>query len=209
MKFYKFTNKQENHFGLQYHDGLNMDLLSFNPSGDCESGGIYFAREDILEFCNYWLREVTLPEGEEIYENPGEPKKWKAHQVILGKRRKFDCKLCQELLKIGVEPTNYALAWASANGYLDIVKLLLKIGVKPTKLALAWASSNNHLDIVKLLLEAGVKPTEMALAWASSSGHLELIKLLLEAGIKPTKLAFEWAKANGHLEIVKLLEEWK
>jgi len=204
MKFYKFTNKQENHNGLQYHDGLNIDLLSFNPSGDCESGGIYFAREDILFFCDFWLREV-IP-IEEIYENPGEPKKWKAHQVVLGKRRKFDCKLCQELLEEGAKPTIDALEQASADGHLDIVKLLLKIGVEPTNYALAWASSNNHLEIVKLLLKIGVKPTNLALAWASRNGHLEIVKLLLKAGIKPTELALELA---SHLDVVKLLKEWK
>ena len=177
MKFYKFTNEQENHHGLQYHDGLNIDSLPFNPSGDCKPGGIYFAREDILEFCNYWLREVTLPPDEVIYENPGEPKKWKAHQVILGKRRKFDYKICRELLEEGAKPTIDALQQASANGYLDIVKLLLEAGVKPTNLALVCASRNSHFEIVKLLLEAGAKPTEWALDWAS---HLDVVKLLKE-----------------------------
>jgi len=206
MKFYKFTNEQENHDGLQYHDGLNIDSLPFNPSGDCKPGGIYFAREDILFFHNYWLREVTLPEGEEIYENPGEPKKWKAHQVVLGKRRKFDYEICRELLEEGAKPTSLVLEWASANGYLDIVKLLLKTGVKPTSLALDWASSNGHFDIVKLLLEAGVELTKLALVCASRNSHLEIVKLLLEAGAKPTEWALELA---SHLDIVKLLKEWK
>lgn len=51
---------------MQYRDGLNEDVLPFNPNGDCEAGGIYFAREDILAFLDrkQWIREVTLPEGE-------------------------------------------------------------------------------------------------------------------------------------------------
>jgi len=36
MDYYKFTNKKEKHNGLQYHDGLNIDVLPFNPKGDCE-----------------------------------------------------------------------------------------------------------------------------------------------------------------------------
>jgi len=207
MRYYKFTNKQENHNGLQYHDGLNIDILPFNPSGDCESGGIYFAREDILFFRDFWLREV-IPIGE-IYENPGEPRKWKAHQVILGPRRKFDCKLCQKLLEEGAKPTNYTLGWASADGHLDIVKLLLKIGVEPTIYILERASANGHLEIVKLLLEAGAKPTSWVLVEASKYGHFEIVKLLLEAGVIPTIDALAMANKYGYLETVKLLKEWK
>jgi hypothetical protein len=89
MKYYKITNQKEKHYGLQYHDGEVTDILPFNSQGDCESGGIYFAREDILAFIEYgpWIREVT-PVGE-IYKNPGSPKKWKAHKVVLGPRRKI------------------------------------------------------------------------------------------------------------------------
>jgi len=180
MKFYKFTNKLENHNGLQYHDGLNIDPLPFNPSGNCEPGGIYFAREDILFFHNYWLREVTLPEGKEIYENPGEPKKWKAHQVILGKRRKFDYEICQELLEEGAKPTKLALAWASGDGHIDIVNRLLETGVNPTKWALELASTNGHLKIVNKLLEAGAEPTNYALDLADKNGHLKIVKRLLK-----------------------------
>ena len=82
MKFYKVVDPAGHH-GLIYHEGLNIDPLTFNPSGDCEPGGIYFSREDIFAFLNYGslIYEVT-PVGE-IYENPGEPKKFKAHEVEL------------------------------------------------------------------------------------------------------------------------------
>lgn len=75
MKFYKITNKEEKHYDMQYKDGLNEDVLPFYPEGNCVAGGIYFSREDILAFLEYgcWLREVSLPEGEEVYENPGLP----------------------------------------------------------------------------------------------------------------------------------------
>src|SRR4030042_1262237 len=98
MNYYKITNKEENHYGMQYKTGLNVDILPFNPSGDCEPGGIYFSREDILAFLDYepWIRKVTLPENEEIYENPGILKKWKAHRVILGERRVITAKVVEE-----------------------------------------------------------------------------------------------------------------
>ena len=53
MNYYKILNKKENHYGLQYQTGLNEDILEFNPSGDCTSGGIYFTREDIFAFLDY------------------------------------------------------------------------------------------------------------------------------------------------------------
>ena len=93
MKYYKITNKEECHNDMIYKTGLNIDILPFNPSGDCEEGGIYFSDiKNILSFINYgpWIREVTLPENEEIYENPGHLKKWKSHRVILGERRRIE-----------------------------------------------------------------------------------------------------------------------
>ena len=97
MKYYKITNESENHGGMQYQTGLNEDILPFNPSGDCESGGIYFTDADnILSFGmrGKWIREVTIPEGEPVYKNLGKPLKWKAYRVILGERRDFQKEIC-------------------------------------------------------------------------------------------------------------------
>jgi hypothetical protein len=57
-KYYKITNKIETHNDLQYHDGLNIDIIQFKPYGDCEAGGIYFASKDIMAFLEYgpWIR---------------------------------------------------------------------------------------------------------------------------------------------------------
>jgi len=129
MDFYKILNKEEHHRGLQYKFGLNNDILEFNPSGDCEPGGIYFSREDILAFINYgpWIRKVTLPEDAQIYENPGKPKKWKANKIILGKKEKITAKVIKRLINKGANPTvdhNFPLVWAAINEQLEIVKLL-------------------------------------------------------------------------------------
>lgn len=133
MKYYKILNREENHNGMQYKTGLNVDILPFNPSGGCEDGGIYFAKEDILAFLNYgcWIREVTLPDGEEVYENPnGEPKKWKAHRVILGERRKIDLDVIKELVESGANihaDNDLALRWARLYGHLEVVEYLESI----------------------------------------------------------------------------------
>jgi len=40
--FYKITNEKEYHYNFQYKDGLNEDTIKFNPSGECNIGGLYF-----------------------------------------------------------------------------------------------------------------------------------------------------------------------
>jgi prefoldin subunit 5 len=73
---------------LRYHDGLNVDVLPFNPRGSCEKGGIYYADDDhICEFLcsNVWVREVTIPDGARVYPDPS-GNKYKADRVILGPR---------------------------------------------------------------------------------------------------------------------------
>ncbi|MCK9439351.1 ankyrin repeat domain-containing protein [Patescibacteria group bacterium] len=191
MDFYKILNKTENHNGLQYKIGLNIDPVTFNPSGDCQPGGIYFAREDILAFLRYgvWIRKVTLPEDARVYKNPGTPKKWKADRVILGRKDKITAKVIKRLIEEGADPKvndNHALQWAAKNGYFKIVKILLAAGVDPKEnnnSALHWAAEYGHLKIVKLLLKTGAKPTaenSLALLYATQSEHLEIVKITIK-----------------------------
>jgi hypothetical protein len=103
MNFYKILNENETHYKLQYQTGLNIDPVPFDPSGDCMPGGIYFSREDILSFLDYgpWIRKVTIPEDAQLYENPGEPKKWKADRVILGERERITIEVIKRLIEEG------------------------------------------------------------------------------------------------------------
>jgi ankyrin repeat protein len=214
MKYYKITNQKENHYGLQYHDGEVTDILPFNPQGDCQSGGIYFAREDILSFlyCGPWIREVT-PIGK-IYKNPGSPKKWKAHKVILGKRRKITLKVIKELIEEGADPKandSQALLLAAIYGHLEIVKLLLPLSNPKANNsdALRFAALHGHLDVAKLLLPVSDPKAynSQALRYAATYGHLEVVKLLLPLSDPKANdsEALRWAAYNGHLEVVKLL----
>ncbi len=41
MPLLKFMNDDDVHFGMQYVTGNNLDILSFNGSGDCCKGGLY------------------------------------------------------------------------------------------------------------------------------------------------------------------------
>ncbi len=216
MNFYKITNEEEKHRGMKYKTGLNVDILPFNPSGDCESGGIYFSREDILAFLDYssWIRKVTLPEDAKIYENPDSPKKWKADKVILGRRSRITPRKIKQLIKEGADPKAHnsnALRWAATNGHLEIVKLLIPVSDPKAggSYALRLAAENGHLEIVKLLIPVSYPKAHnsYALRWAAENGHLEIVKLLIPVS-DPKSLdsnALRWAAAEGHLEIVKLL----
>jgi hypothetical protein len=222
VKYYKITVENERHREMVYKDGLNVDVEKFNPSGNCAGGGIYFSREDILAFlwCGVWLREVTLPEDAQVYENPGEPKKWKADKVVLGQRERITVGVIKRLIKEGVNvhaDDDYALRWASENRHLEVVKLLVEHGANihaNKDYALRWASHNGHLEVVKLLVEYGANihaNKDYALRWASGHGHLEVVKLLLAhgAGVHVyDDYALRWASHNGHRDVVKLLLDW-
>ena len=164
MKYWKILNESECHNGLKYKTGLNTLLPheQWNPSGNCEPGGIYFAGADILAFVSYgpWIREVTIPDDARIYKNSGSPEKWKADKVILGPRRQWtNPTVLEGLIADGADVhayDDYALRRASANGHLEVVELLLKHSADihaHYDYALRWASRNGHLEVVKLLKE--------------------------------------------------------
>jgi len=223
MKYYKILNKQENHHNLQYKTGLNVDPIPFNPNGDCEPGGIYFASDDIFGFFEYgiWIREVTLPENEEIYEETGNPKKFKAHQVILGERREINLELIKELVNEGANVhanDDLALRWASLNGHLEIVQHLISVGANVhacNDLALQCAADNGHLEIVKYLISVGAKVhagDDCALRCAVYNGHLKIVKFLVSVGANVhayDDYPLRFASENGYLEVVEYLKGLK
>ena len=51
MKYYKITNKEENHNGFQYKDGLNIDTIEFDPNGSCRPGGLYYTNNTSCGDC--------------------------------------------------------------------------------------------------------------------------------------------------------------
>jgi hypothetical protein len=189
MQYYKITNHEEKHNDLHYKDGLNVDILPFDPSGSCKSGGIYFSSKDILAFLNYgpWIREVSLPEGQTLYTNPGTPVRYKAHKIILGSRREITLDVIKELVEEGADPTtdnNYPIGWMASKGNLEIVKYLMSVGCDPTvndNHTIKFAAYNGHLETVKYLVSVGCDPTadnNFALRWAAVEGHLDVVAYL-------------------------------
>jgi hypothetical protein len=89
-KFYKITNKEEKHFDFQYKDGLNIDIHEFNPTDECEQGGLYFTELNNIKYYfefGIWIREVILPDDAQIYV---ENKKYKADKFILKEKMEIN-----------------------------------------------------------------------------------------------------------------------
>ena len=124
MKYYKIIDP-DGHNGLVYKEGLNVDPRPFNPSGDCEPGGIYFSREDVFAFLIYGSRVYEVEPQGEVYENPSSPKKFKAHSVVLkyvGETSEVET--IKTLVEDGADihtEGEYALRWAANNGHLEVV----------------------------------------------------------------------------------------
>jgi len=177
---------------MHYKDGLNVDVVPFYPHGDCQTGGIYFAREDILGFLSYgvWIREVTLPEGEEVYENPGHPKKWKAHSVILGPRRRVGPQVIMELIKEGADITDVkgSLVNMAVNARdTEFLQFLIEKGVVRFKYEhLTTTILNKDHDMAEMILKSNWVDIhtncELALRDAADVKDPKMVKLLIDHG---------------------------
>jgi hypothetical protein len=166
-KFFKIVNPK-GHNGMVYKEGLNVDVLPFNPSGDCEAGGIYFSSSDIFAFMDYGTELYEVEPVGEVYKNPGYPVKFKAHSVKLkyvGKRD--EPKTIKYLVEVGANvhaDNDDALRWAAESGHTETVKYLVEAGA-----------------IVKILVEAGANVhagDDYALRHAASNGYTEIVKYL-------------------------------
>ena len=85
--YFKILNISLNHHGFQYKEGLNIDILPFNPHGDCEPGGLYFTdKEHIFEYIDFGtlIADVEVPDDAQVYKNGT---KWKADRIILSNIR--------------------------------------------------------------------------------------------------------------------------
>jgi len=92
--YYKVTNKEECHIGLQYKDGLNIDPLPFNDDQEQSSipGGIYFTdAEHIFMFLLFgcFIREINIPKDAKVVKDT-DGNKWRADRVIFGRRYDFN-----------------------------------------------------------------------------------------------------------------------
>lgn len=85
--FVKITNRNEKHKGMQYQDGLNIDINKFEPEGN---NGIFFCKlEDCYNFICYGenIRTLTIPNDAIVYDYGCGL--FKADKLIFGEKMKL------------------------------------------------------------------------------------------------------------------------
>ena len=106
--FVKLTNQTENHFNLQFKDGLIVDHNKFYPYEQCKPGGIYFCQyNQASHWIDYgqgtmqWVRRVLIPDDAKVYI---EPDKFKANKIILLPKQPLweDATICKALCEYTV-----------------------------------------------------------------------------------------------------------
>lgn len=223
--YFKITNKEENHRGLQYKDGIIEDILPFNdnPKDSCCKGGIYFTdAKNIFNFLEYgvWLRQVEIPEDAKYIKDPNKDGiKWRAEKLFFHPRKElFTADTFQLLIDNGAdihEGDNVALRYASNEGHIEVVKLLVKHGADihaRDNSSLRYAARYGHLEVVKHLIENGADihaGEDYALRWAADSGYFEVVKYLVENGADihaREDSAYSWSLSNGHTEVAEYLK---
>jgi len=130
--FIKIFNRDDCHHGFQFHDGLNVDTVPFNPNGTCQPGGLYFTtKKHVCEFLDFgsFVREVTVPDDAIVYH---EDRKSKADRLFLHERRSLaEAETWDWLIKAGADvhaDNDCAIRWASEHGHTSVVELLKKHG---------------------------------------------------------------------------------
>jgi hypothetical protein len=190
--YLKITNVMESHHGLQYHDGLNIDIVPFARDGSCCAGGIYFTTPEYIGsfiHMGIWVREVTIPSDADMVMDPGEDK-WRASKVILGPRKElWNVETLKWLVKNGTDIhgiNGYALRFACSIGALEVVEYLVENGSDIHALDdAALRSSCKHLNVIKYLVGKGANihaGCEGTLRGCFFEGNFEAVKLLIEHG---------------------------
>ena len=218
MKYYKIVDPS-GHNGLKYYAGYNEDPLPFNPSGSCEPGGIYFAKEDILAFL--WagteLYEVE-PVGP-VYENPGKPKKYKAHAVYLRYIGRVQDNI-EFLIKRGADVqvnNDFPLRYFVNLGALQTVKILIKHGANIhacEDVALRKAVGRGDFDMAKFLVKKGADIhvyQDNPIRLAVKNEYYKIIKYLLQHGADihaNNDEAIKLAEVSGNKKIANLIKQY-
>src|SRR5579872_5726063 len=83
MTYYKILRHDLNHYGYQYHHGLNVDPIKFNPQNTCSPGGLYYTTKEYLWrylHIGPYVARVEIPEDALVH---AEYNKWKANKLII------------------------------------------------------------------------------------------------------------------------------
>lgn len=82
VKLYKILKSNLTHFGFTYKEGLNELQEPFNPSGDCDPGGLYITEHpELWIMMGLYVASVILPDDAQVWKGSD---KYKVDKLILG-----------------------------------------------------------------------------------------------------------------------------
>jgi hypothetical protein len=216
-KYFKITNKIENHNEFIYKDGLNV-LEEIFDDLDSESmcHGFYFTTIDYIPKYYYLginLREILLPNDSDFKMiKLLDEGKYRANKIILGEKYSlYDPKIYKKF-NLNMEYNIHLVNHASEHGDIDFLNLWkneawnLKYSID----AINLASQNGHTFILEWWKNSGfkLKYTTYAIDWACEMGHKTVLEWWLTSGleIKYSHKAILLAIKNNHIDII---EWWK
>lgn len=137
-KYYKLIAADKTHYGFTYQDGLNVDTVPFNPTGQCQKGGLYFTTAshifDHIRMRGFdkvvYLCDVTLPDDARVYH---ETEKSKADRIILSNWRDLSdigtwiqMRMEEEALWFSESLTNITMNYIAGYNWLSVLKFLYR-----------------------------------------------------------------------------------
>jgi hypothetical protein len=205
--YYKITNKDENHHGYKYKDGLNMLEGKFNENinDNCGKGGFYFTTaEYIHEFYDYGenLRVVELPLDNPNFKMVKLNQKFRANMIILKEKYNFNnLNDFKEIYKIN---TNYNCKIYN----IEILEWLKNINYKFDENIINEVSSYGYVDVLEWFKNSGYefKFDEYTIASASSYGHVNILEWFKNSGYEfkyNNNDAINNASSHGHVNILE------
>ena len=195
-KLVKLTNETECHNGFQFVTGLNEDSIPFNPTGECEPGGIYFTDTDnIAHWLKYggikmkYCRTVTLKPYSRVYIAYN---KFKSDVIELGERVEIkdlpcwsDNDYCLNAVKENISSfkyvrdiNHYVQLEAIKHDALYTIRYLLDNNMEVTK-EIQMEAINNNSCVIEYLLDHNIDiPKEVQIETVKQNSHV--ISRLLE-----------------------------
>ena len=184
-QYLKITNKEENHYGFQYQDGLNILIEPFSMTGSCVKGGLYFTiKEHIHKFYSYGtnIRIVELPESDSdflIVKDP-DADKWRANKIILGKKYSLFDPSTYKKLGLDITKNDQLINLASNHNRVDVLEWWKASGLKLaySSHAMKLASKKGHINVLEWWKKSGLnmKYNHRAMNRASENGHIEVLE---------------------------------
>jgi len=189
--YYKITNELECHHGMRCQTGMNIYPFPFKCEPD-KRGGIYFAREHILEFAarGRWLRVVAVPPGAQVVEDHHHhpSRQWRADKLILGPRKRLTKALLAKLIAEGATLRERAVLNAIRVSDFRMVRWLVELGapisdLSPDAAIMAQAVTLGcDFRLVRWLVKRGAPISEWCVVDAIKADEPGLARWLVKHG---------------------------